>query len=84
MLYCFVCRGQYSTITLAVYGRLSEGTPDRLGRQVAATSQASAKTTPGIEFRIKEEPVRPPESPLPDGNARKMENLFGIPPLCMF
>ena len=66
-----MCRGHYSTITLAVYGRLSEGTPDRLGRPTAAATTTTTKTP--VDFRIKEEPVRPPESPLPDGNARNEE-----------
>ncbi len=66
----FLRRGQYSTITLAVYGRLSEGTPDPLLGRPAAVSSKKPASLPGTDFRVKEEPVRPPESPLPDGNAR--------------
>ena len=64
-----------------MYGRLSEGTPDRLGRATAAatTTTNTAGKTP-VDFRIKEEPVRPPESPLPDGNSRNDERKNYVMP----
>jgi hypothetical protein len=74
----FLRRGQYSTITLAVYGRLSEGTPDPLLGRPAAVSRKKPASLPGTDFRVKEEPVRPPESPLPDGNARNGERFPDI------
>ena len=55
-----VLRGLYSTITLAVYGTISDSTPDQLARQANTNSQEAAVLNNSVV--VKDEP-KPPELP---------------------
>ena len=52
-----VLRGHYSTITLAVYGTVSDATPDQLARQGTSESKAEAKEEPVPELELPSTPV---------------------------
>ena len=52
-----VLRGHYSTITLAVYGTVSDATPDQLARQGTSESKAEVKEEPVPELELPSTPV---------------------------
>ena len=68
-----VLRGHYSTITLAVYGSLSDASHDQIAKQANPPTLNSKNP---LDIRVKEEPVRPPESPIPDGNGRTIGESY--------
>ena len=66
-----VLRGRYAAITLAVYGQVAEPTPTEQPPKAAVINKNAVD-----HMRIKEEPVRPPESPVPDGNGRTIGESY--------
>ncbi len=66
-------RGTYSALTLAVYGIVTDLQEQARG---PASVQENANVRHDDLQRIKEEPVRPPESPLPDAAGRSIGESY--------